>query len=115
MESLKLISRPKLGPINHYGVLVGEVCFELTPDGFKKCNLRQFSQGFPVKIEKEVPCTPAVLSRMKNFTPGKFKYHLTNFNCEHFARYLVEGEARSEQVRVAFALASLALIIVLSK
>ena len=38
------------------------------------------------------------------------KYHLLNFNCEHFANYVQHGESRSQQSQIAGGLAAVALL-----
>lgn len=116
MSYLKLISRPKFGIARHYGALVGDTCFQLVPSGFQKCSLQEFCEGHQFTVENEVLYSHAAESRFRNFRPVGLKYHLLNFNCEHFARYIVEGEARSEQVqRAALALGVLSLILITSK
>ena len=116
MNTLKLISRPKFGPIRHYGVLIGDICMQLTPMGFQECSLQEFCEGQQTIIEKEVPYSTTVETRLRNFRPTGLKYDLFKFNCEHFARYLVEGEARSDQVqKFALVFGVLALIFITSK
>lgn len=89
---------------------------QLTPAGFQNCTLQEFCEGQQMTIEKEVPYSSAVGTRLRNFHPTGLKYDLFNFNCEHFARYLVEGEARSDQVqKFALVFGVLALILITSK
>lgn len=116
MNTLKLISRPKFLTIRHYGVLIGDTCLQLTPKGYQKCSLQEFCEGQPITIEKEVPYSSTVETRLRSFRPNGLKYDLINLNCEHFARYLVEGEARSNQVQsFILAFGVFALILITSK
>ena len=72
-----------------------------------RTTLREFSAGDRVEVVEYGRCDPAdvVLARARSLL-GKGSYDLFASNCEHFARWCKTGEAASEQVRRALAVAT---------
>jgi hypothetical protein len=117
MNTAKLICRKKLGNVLHYGVLLPNgQCYELTPAGPKLSSIEEFAGGQQVTVELEILYTNEVHRRFWELTIGKIKYDLVNFNCEHFARYLLEGQAESKQVNgMLFAVLTILALVVIAR
>lgn len=100
-QRIKIISRQKLNGLGkHYGVYLGDdKCFDLQPFGIRQISLEEFSSGYRIKIEHEVPLTKEIYRRVTRIASMKIRYSLFMFNCESFARYMVTGKAESRQVK----------------
>lgn len=106
---LTLIYRPKISGIGfHYGAILPDGTYlDFSPSGIRRCLEEEFKCGKQIYKEKVIPYTEAVRRRLNDLVMQKAKYDLVNFNCEHFARYLVEGERKSTQI--SFIAASFAI------
>lgn len=106
MKQLHLISRQKLNGLGkHYGVLFSNnLCLDFHPEGIIEGSLNDFSKGLEIKIEISLPETNESYQRLNELKKGNKVYDLLGFNCENFARYLVEGKSESKQVFLASAL-----------
>ena len=100
---------------DHHGIFEGHgMVIHFTAAGpskegarISRTTLREFSAGDRVEVVEYGRCDPAdvVLARARSLL-GKGSYDLFASNCEHFARWCKTGEAASEQVRRALAVAT---------
>ena len=102
--TLKLVYREKLAGFGkHYGAILPDGSYlDFSLEGIRRCTQPEFAAGRQVFSEKEVKYSSHVQRRFEALVNGQLKYNLINFNCEHFARFLTEGESKSEQVNSSF-------------
>jgi hypothetical protein len=101
-----LVSRPKIGgPLTHYGVLatgfsgcVDEVV-ESNMNGIRILPFNEFAQGLTVTILSGKPPHEAhdAILRARDLLQKRPGYSLLGFNCEHLARQIYDGTAKSKQ------------------
>ncbi len=111
---LKLVYREKLSGFGrHYGAILPDgSCLDFSPEGIRRCTQAEFSVGRKIFSEKEVKYSSHVQRRFEALINGQKKYDLVNFNCEHFARFLTEGESKSEQINTSLIGLGLCLLLV---
>lgn len=89
---------------NHHGVVVdsGRVV-EYANYRIRSVTYRYFTRGEPiVRVETDQTTLPVdVIVHRASFLVGERRYNPALNNCEHFARWCVEGSARSWQVEDA--------------
>lgn len=98
-----IITRPKLSGIGrHAGVLLPNGCVaHLTPDGVAIVTMADFAQGLPIRFGHAVPAALhwQVEQRAYASVGRGPDYHLTQFNCEVYAAWLVGDKPHSPQVQ----------------
>jgi len=104
-----LVARPKCcGLITHYGVLLTEddrdVVFQLAPGGYAEIPYEEFRQGKPLTFHagRSLHHAPAIMGRLRALTSNRPRYNLFHNNCEHAARWILEGKLVSTQLRGPF-------------
>lgn len=99
----------------HWGVLLpdGRVADYQSVEGLRICNIEKFSAGLDVHIEKAVPLSEwsGVFSRLDGLRQAPPDYHLIDWNCETFARWLVGEPPRSEQINDLAILATIGIAV----
>lgn len=110
-----LISRRKRSGLGrHYGARVGRAVFELQKlEGVRRLRIEEFARGQSVTVEREVrgESARAALIRLRA-TPGHFsRYRFLDGNCEHFARYVVDGLRKSDQISALLAACVLGVLL----
>lgn len=86
---------------------------ELQGDGLRALTLRGFANDRMVEVLRTIQhprLIDAAIRRLNYFlNRGKTpRYHLFSQNCEHFARFVVEGKRQSPQVQTGVILGTLA-------
>ncbi len=107
-EGIHEVWRPKIGNpfARHYGVLVciwGTVTvFELQAnDGPRAVQFHEFASGEPVYITRSIRPGwefQAAFARLRQAWSRRSRWSLFQNNCEHWAKWVVRGEDRSDQV-----------------
>lgn len=114
----------KIGIIDHYGILdVGNLFNHPHSDGEQPIVYHMIDEGLTLQWLQDTGPDPwEVESHLKDkYIPDAQKrlnkasknphYNLFGNNCEHFARFIVEGEKYSTQLRVAAVIAGLGVLI----
>lgn len=73
------------------------------------CSLAEFSGDSSLTVIPHETNPDIVIQRAKSKV-GQSRYNLLTNNCEHFARWCVEGEPRSPQVKQAAVIAAVAAL-----
>lgn len=93
------VSKP---PVIHYGIYAGNgmvIDNSPTTGGVTKRSVLDFSNGSPVEISDAPKTHTQGSARLEEAQKHLgMSYNLLNWNCEHFARFISEGRARSTQV-----------------
>lgn len=100
-----LVSRPKLaGSVTHYGVLMkrrdGRVrVVQFDEKGCRLLSFLEFADGGRVTVHRRVPPGEIrdALRRAEGFVREGSRYAAFTNNCEHAARWIVEGRRESPQ------------------
>lgn len=99
---VSLVSRPKRhGLGRHYGAMFGSrVVLDLQKEGIRAIPADEFAEGRRVLVEREVDGESARRALDRARTAGRHfpNYRFVDGNCEHFARYVVEGSRKSDQI-----------------
>jgi lecithin:retinol acyltransferase len=103
LSSIHVISRPKKNRlVTHFGVAFSSTeVYDYTPEeGFRRITLREFADGEPVAVVREIPWHQAahVRARLNELIRNPRKYDLLTWNCETFAEWLTSGTPKSGQV-----------------
>lgn len=106
-----LVSRPKLlGLIKHYGVLAtgispdgADVVYQLAPGGFSAVPYEEYAAGKPVAFhEGRAPHhAEGIGARLRAISGRRPRYNALRNNCEHAARWVLEGKLLSTQLQGA--------------
>lgn len=115
--SSHLVFRPKLyGPGSHYGILLSDnTVIDFHPEGPRRINFEVFKAGKEVFVEKTVTNDIEVEQRLvQELKRGKL-YEFLVYNCEHFARGVIEGKFISKQVTFCGIVGIIGLMLYLSK
>lgn len=101
-HSARIVVRKKLlGGGDHYGVQLSDgSILHLTPEGVQWTTAAGFAQGLPVKpvYTSPTPDYHAIMGRVEEAMTKPQSYALLNWNCEHFANWLVGRPAESSQI-----------------
>jgi len=114
-EKILVITRPKKsGPGTHWGVYFpdGRVVDYTNDQGLRITTPGGFADGHDVNIMRVVPLekTKMVRERLELILLNLRTYDVFAWNCETFATWLAEGNAKSEQARGAVMLAAIAMM-----
>lgn len=101
-----LVSRPKVGGlVTHYGVLstgMGpDVVYQLCPEGYQVLSYRDFTAGKTVTFHarRGPEHTQEIMGRLHRLQTRRPFYNVLHNNCEHAARWLLEGRRVSTQLQ----------------
>lgn len=100
MNYIEIVSRPKLNLLGwHFGVrLSNGICYDFQPSGLRTISETEFANGFEINAGTRIQETKEAYKRLMEIKNRKVKYDILGFNCENFARYLVEGKSESHQI-----------------
>jgi len=98
-----VITRPKkIGFGTHWGVQLpnGVVVDYTETHGLRFTTADGFADASDVAIVSSVPSymNPAIYERLNLVKLNRQKYDLLNWNCETFAKWLTEGNPKSDQI-----------------
>ena len=101
---IRIVSRPKLtGAGEHWGVHLpdGRVAHNGMGHNVKITSYEEFAQGQPIKVIREVANSQKenVYANLRLAFAHPREYHVTEWNCEQFANWLVGVKPESPQVR----------------
>lgn len=116
-NSFALVRRHKLCGVGfHFGVGTpdGRVV-DLRPEGFRVLTPGEFSEGQTIKVLRVVAGAraSAVAARLRQEMAIKREYDPIGWNCESFARFVLDGERHSNEV-VAWAATGVAVALLLN-
>lgn len=106
MNYMEIVSRPKLNQLGwHFGIRQSNgICYDFQPSGMRVISDIEFASGFEIQKGTRILETKEANKRLNEIIHKNVKYDFFNFNCENFARYLVEGKSESHQINfLAFA------------
>jgi hypothetical protein len=114
---------PRFGGVWHFGIVsnITGSPFGLTSvtviDNCKSrgcvgfTTLDEFAQGNQVCVHRSANPSEVNLILQRAVARLNHRYHATQFNCEDFVSWVIEGVARSEQVNVRLLLAGIACVV----
>jgi len=111
-----IVARPKaLGFVQHLGVVTGsDRIFENTPDkGEHLSTLQEFAAGQSVTVHPTAVVPAHVKARVRRALTNYQPFRLFGRNCEDSVYEVVEGKARSPQLRWWLAIGAVLFLILL--